>query len=81
MATIVKFYIDQEGDVLAVFPQLKYNKHLYGNDMVTCYAHCGQHSALHIDYLTGLKAASFEESNPLLLELINIGYDCKITKK
>lgn len=42
MATLVKFIKNGYG-LTAVFPQLKYNKALYGNELLTCYALVGQH--------------------------------------
>ncbi len=51
MATIVRFVKEKDGDITAVFPQLKYNKHLYGNKMLTCYVHMGQHSSCSTDWI------------------------------
>lgn len=80
MATLVKFVKDETGEVTAIFPQLKCNKRLYGNDMLVSYAHCGQHSAAHKDWIKETtKANSFEYAD-LKFELQNIGYNLKICK-
>ncbi len=79
--TLVKFYVEDTGSVMAYFPQLNYNKAIYGNSMKTCYAHIGQHSACHKEYIKGnrlqkstVKTATKEQYNNLLTELNSIGY-------
>jgi len=68
--TRVKFYIIK-GEVLAYFPDIDgENK---GNK--TCYAHIGQHSACHPDYLKKGRLAHPDEYNDLLNELRGQGYD------
>jgi hypothetical protein len=62
MATLVKFYIENENQVLAFFSQLNWNKELYGNNTKTCYAHVGQHSACKKEYVKDLKTV-MEESD------------------
>lgn len=64
----VKFYIEQ-GDVFAYFPDIIHN-----GESKTCYAHVGQHSACHPDYLKGKKQASVEAYFDLYRELIGQGY-------
>lgn len=85
MATLVKFRKDItpnfEGEITAVFPQLKHNKELYGNVQVTCYTHIGQHSACHIEWIKENTIPANEgEYLPLKQELESIGYNLKIVK-
>lgn len=75
MNTLVKFYKDEYGEVFAVFPQLNYNKELYGNDIKTGYAHIGQHTGISKDYYKDKEPAIFSEYNPLRFELIAQGYN------
>lgn len=83
MATLVKFYKHVDGEVMAFFPQLNYNKQIYGNGMKTCYAHIGQHSACHVDYINDgpVKPATRNDYLPLATELTSIGYSLKILNK
>lgn len=80
--TKVKFlYEKPEGDltcnVFAFFPE----EHYFGNgntqyrDVLTSYAHIGQHSACHIDYANECKEAPINEYMDLLRELIGQGYN------
>jgi len=85
MATLVKFVKDKDGDckgeITAVFPQLKWNRRQMGNDTVTCYAHLGQHSAAHIEWVKECtEPAAPAEYAPLKSELESIGYNLKICK-
>jgi hypothetical protein len=75
--TIVKYFIDTEGEVLAVFPQLNYNKHLYGNTMKTGYAHIGQHAGVSKEYYKQLKPAKISQYHNLSNELFRIGYNLR----
>jgi hypothetical protein len=75
MATLVNFYIDEEGEVFAYFPQLKYN-----DKFKTCYAHIGQHSACHVDYVRDKHRATLEQYQPLYNELTQIGYNLRVCK-
>ena len=82
MATLVRYIIAGD-EVVAIFPQLKYNKRLYGNDMVTSYTHIGQHSACHVEWANDRKLhplATNEQYADLHNELIGIGYELKICK-
>ena len=54
-------------EVLAVFPNT-YEK----SGFLMCYAHLGQHSYAHTDYLKGLKPAMEEQYKSLKEELENI---------
>lgn len=82
MATLTKFVKEkQNGEIVAYFPQLNYNKRLYGTSTKTCYAHIGQHSACSVDYINNnCVKATKEEYTPLLKELQSIGYEIKICK-
>lgn len=61
-------------EVLAVFPNT-YEK----SGFLMCYAHLGQHSYAHTDYLKGLKPAMEEQYKSLKEELENIvGYNLQI---
>ena len=42
---------------------------------MTCYAHIGQHSACHPDYVKDLATATFAEYSEILNELKGQGYD------
>ena len=81
MATLVKFlYNEKNKDLFAFFPQLNYNKELYGLGMKTCYAHVGQHSSCSIEYAKASIKATPEQYRDLLNELVSIGYDLKVCK-
>lgn len=67
----VVFYIDQDGEVLAYFPEEDGDSK--GNK--TCYAHMGQHSACSPDYVKDLEKATAEEYAALAKELKGQGYD------
>ena len=61
-------------EVLAIFPELEEKP-----KFVTCYAHLGQHSYAHTDYLKGLKPATEEQYKSLKEELENIvGHNLEI---
>lgn len=85
MATLVKFRKWKDGkfdgDITAVFPQLKYNRQMYGNKMYSGYAHIGQHTAIHQDWVKEMTdPANESEYNALKCELEQIGYNLKICK-
>lgn len=86
MATLVKFlkkdHADGYEDLYAYFPQLNYNKKLYGNTQKMCYCEVGQHSSIHVDYAKDSVIASLKEYKDLLKELKKIGYaDLKVLNK
>lgn len=82
MATLVKFYKDTDGDILAFFPQLNHNKHLYGNKIKTCYLHIGQHTSCDVNYVKRCKVATHTEYADLLRELKQQGYtELKVLNK
>ncbi len=69
--TKVLFLKEKDGDgVFAYFPELVHN-----NDLKTCYAHIGQHSACHPDYAKECTEAPINQFLDLLQELISIGYN------
>ncbi len=83
--TLVRFLIETEeqkelpqGEVFAYFPQVDYNKTLYGTGVKTCYSHIGQHSACNIDYARECKPATPEQYQSLLSELTQLGYNLRI---
>lgn len=83
MATLVKFLIDKDldddkGEVFAYFPNLNYNKHMYGNSVKTGYAHIGQHTSVQADYAAECKLATPLQYEALKNELISIGYELNI---
>lgn len=83
MATLVKFVKDKDGDfkgeITAVFPQLKYNKGLYGNRMLIGYSHIGQHTGVNKAWVNaGTIPANESEYRALKCELESIGYNLKI---
>jgi hypothetical protein len=83
MATLVKFRkeISNHDQIVAVFPKLKHNSRLYGNDVYVCYSHIGQHSPCNKDWIFGeTKPAKEHEYASLKKELESIGYDLKICK-
>lgn len=75
--TKVKFYAQPGGEILAYFPDEPYYSPETNNDhrTRTCYAHVGQHSACHPDYLKKCRLAAPEEFVDLLAELKGQGYD------
>jgi hypothetical protein len=80
MATLVKFRKDGNG-VFAFFPQLNYNKQLYGTRRKVIYQHVGQHSGGDIDYCVDATIPAKEsEYSALKTELESIGYTLKICK-
>lgn len=73
----VVFLKDEEGDVFAYFPFEE-----WCNGTMTCYAQVGQHSACHPFYAKKCKEAKKADFQPLLNELISIGYnDLEIISK
>jgi hypothetical protein len=79
--TLVKFrYNDANRDLFAVFPQIKFNKRIYGNSLLSCYSHIGQHSSCHEEYVKKCRPAKPEEHADLLRELQSIGYKLKVCK-
>lgn len=79
--TKVVFLIEPTEDgkeaIFAFFPKMYYNKELYKTTF-TCYAHIGQHSACHIDYIKECKEATPEQYADLKAELQSIGYNLQI---
>jgi len=73
MKTIVQFFVEPDGTILAYFPHMKHN----GNQM-TCYAHVGQHSACSPEYVKELTLATPEQYADLKAELESIGYELTI---
>ena len=74
---VFKKFMDE---VVAIFPNILYSEVLYGNEMITCYMHIGQHSACDVEFAEGLEDASFEEYKDLKNELEQIGYNLDVEK-
>lgn len=76
MATKVVFKIEEDGEILAVFPHSP-----EGDYRMTCYAHRGQHSCCSHLYALRLKNAKPEQYQSLLQELKSIGYNDLVVLK
>jgi len=72
MKTKVVFLKEEDGDILAVFPEVLND--FSGN--ITCYAHVGQHSGASVEYCKTLQPA--EDYEDLKEELESIGYDLEV---
>lgn len=64
-----------ENHVFAFFPDMAFAQ---DNNIKTCYAHIGQHSACHVDYASACKEAKYNEYSDLLKELIGQGYKVQV---
>lgn len=77
--TKVKFLIEKDVDnVFALFPEEHYHHigHPEYNNVFTCYAHVGQHSACSIEYANECKEAMTNDYMlSLLPELMGQGYN------
>lgn len=62
----------EDGELTAILPDVPAT--LFGNRLLTGYAHVGQHCHVHPDWL-GAEPATPDEYAPLLAELESIGYD------
>ncbi len=67
----------KEGDVIALFPDIPFDKS--GN--ITSYQHFGQHGAASASALRTLKPATRAEYLPLYKELIKIGYAPVVSRR
>ena len=65
----VLFRMESNGECLAVFPTLP-----GARGECTCYSHIGQHSSMSLAYFGDTKPATSEQSRPLMLELMRLGY-------
>jgi hypothetical protein len=63
-----------KGEIIALFPHYLHNERLYGNSLITCYAHIGQHSPASRS-LIRCKNAGNGDYEALKNELINRGYN------
>ena len=72
---VFKKFMDE---VVAIFPNILYSEVLYGNEMITCYMHIGQHSACSVELLDELEDASEEQYKDLKIELEEIGYNLEL---
>ncbi len=76
--TAVLFYNEPGAGIMAVFPKEYWTDK--SRDTFTCYAHIGQHSAVHKDYLKECTLATKDEYSDLQKELESIGYKLKIIR-
>jgi len=89
MKTKVKFLVHREPkyfdhpaeEVFALFPEIYDNELVYEKTMLTCYAHVGQHSSCHIDFVDESREATLKEYLTLKEELISLGYKLDILNK
>jgi len=72
--TLIQFYIEPDGTILAIWPREFYNLKLYGTGIVNCYSSNGQHSQCSRNYFEELPLASYKQSKQLRQELESIGY-------
>lgn len=79
--TRVKFLVDDEDRVFAYFPDLNYNKQMYGNGMKQGYAHIGQHTAISKEYAAECEPALFSQYADLYQELTGLGYNLNVLNK
>ena len=70
MKTKVIFKVFKDGEVIALFPDDKWNA-----SNITSYMRIGQHGGASPDLLTELKDATPQQYKELKQELIGIGYD------
>lgn len=75
-----KEFPENGGGIIAVFPSLAGDNNSYKTCL--CYAHVGQHSACHVDYVAkSTFPARTLEYYDLMKELESIDYDLKISKR
>jgi hypothetical protein len=74
----VLFRKGSDGDITAVFPTIP---HDYTGNLMTCYAHIGQHSACSRGWLRSTRPATADEYQFLFRELRSIGYSMRVVKK
>jgi hypothetical protein len=74
--TKVLFVKDEYNDVVAVFP---YDLGTNNSETMSCYAHIGQHSSCHSDWVVSShKNVAPNEYSDLKEELESIGYELEI---
>ena len=77
--TIVTFYVQKDGDILAYFNKEQWTT-LRPRNRVS-YAHIGQHSECSPYYVRRLKKATPDQYFKLQKELEGLGYDLAITNE
>jgi hypothetical protein len=70
------FFREDDQNILAVI-----TKDRERNGNYTCYAHVGQHGTVDPAYIKDLPTVSFEDAEPLIKELENIGYNVQYLSK
>lgn len=67
------------GDVIAVFPEIPFNQNVH-NDCMS-YMHIGQHGACSLSVMQDLEPATPDEYCSLQSELYSIGYTLKVIRR
>ena len=73
--TVVRFYVEPNGEILAYFPKLNHDTN---GKFKVCYSHVGQHSACYLNYYRSCKKATPEQYSNLKTELESIGYNLTV---
>ena len=71
----------EDDHIVAVFPKERFYpaSHSLHREVITAYAHIGQHSACHIEYYKALKPCENElQFKSLKKELEGLGYELKV---
>lgn len=76
MKTKVIFRKFKNGEIIALFPELK-----EGRGLILSYMHIGQHGDASPEIVTDTKPATPEEFAPLYNELTGIGYRLEVRKR
>ncbi|MGD2065628.1 MAG: hypothetical protein PVI43_00480 [Candidatus Bathyarchaeota archaeon] len=67
--TKVVFRKFEEGDVIALFPEVPWS-----DQLISSYQHIGQHGGSSPELIEGLQVATEDEYSALLTELASLGY-------
>ena len=68
------------GEVIAVFPELKYPGFVSRKGLVLSYEHIGQHGEADYDHIMKITTIAFpKEYEVLKIELERVGYDLEVT--
>jgi hypothetical protein len=75
---IFKRDINNDNEIVAIFPYVRWNSKSEFMPSVVCYAHIGQHFGAEFDYGFGLPTATESEYKDLLNELKGIYDDTEL---